>query len=75
MFRTSLEKSRGMVFIFPDSEKETFWMKNTIVPLDMIRLDANYRIVDIKQATPCTKDPCVIYTPVHDASYVVELNQ
>jgi uncharacterized membrane protein (UPF0127 family) len=75
MFREKLDEKYGMVFIFSDSAKHPFWMKNTLIPLDMIRLDSGYKIVDIKQADPCKQDPCAIYTPVADANYVIELNQ
>ena len=75
MFRTTLDEKYGMVFLFSESAKHPFWMKNTVIPLDMIRLDSGYKIVDIKQANVCKQDPCTIYTPVADASYVIELNQ
>lgn len=75
MFREKLDKKYGMVFIFSDSAKHPFWMKNTLIPLDMIRLDSWYKIVDSKEADLCKQDPCAIYTPVADASYVIELNQ
>lgn len=75
MYREKLAGKAGMVFVFPDSEIHAFRMKNTKIPLDMIRLDASYKIVDIKQAMPCTQDPCDIYTPKAKASYVIELNQ
>lgn len=75
MFRTILDEKYGMVFLFSESAKHPFWMKNTVIPLDMIRLDSGYKIVDIKQANVCKQDPCAIYTPVADARYVIELNQ
>jgi len=75
MFREILAQDHGMVFIFPQSDIYPFWMKNTKIPLDMIRLDANYKIVDIQEANPCTQDPCTNYTPKANASYVIELNQ
>ncbi len=75
MFRKKLDKNYGMVFIFSDVGKHPFWMKNTMIPLDMIRLDAEYNIVDTKEVNPCTQDPCPVYTPVADARYVIELNQ
>ena len=75
MYRETLEKNHGMVFVFTTEAKHPFWMKNTKIPLDMMRLDTEYKIVDIKQSDPCKQDPCTIYTPVADASYVIELNQ
>lgn len=75
MYRETLEKNHGMVFVFTTEAKHPFWMKNTKIPLDMIRLDSRYEIVDIQEASVCKQDPCQIYTPVADASYVIELNQ
>ena len=75
MFREKLDKNYGMVFVFSDSTKHSFWMKNTLIPLDMIRLDSSYKIVDIQQASPCLHNPCQIYVPKNDANYVIELNQ
>jgi len=75
MFRERLAADQGMVFVFPEAGKHPFWMKNTQIPLDMIRLDAGYRIVDIQEANPCLQKDCPIYTPQSDASYVIEINQ
>ncbi|MBS3083056.1 DUF192 domain-containing protein [Candidatus Pacearchaeota archaeon] len=36
MFRESMKDDEGMLFIFSDSEYRTFWMKNTLIPLDII---------------------------------------
>jgi uncharacterized membrane protein (UPF0127 family) len=49
-------------------------MKNTLIPLDMIWIDKNWKIVDIKTAQPCSKDPCPSYTPSWSGLYVLELN-
>lgn len=75
MFREELAADHGMLFVFPNEGMHAFWMKNTLIPLDMIRLDSNYRIVDIQEATPCQEDPCARYTPQDNASYVIELRQ
>lgn len=75
MFREELAADHGMLFVFPNEGVHAFWMKNTLIPLDMIRLDSDYRIVDIQEATPCQEDPCAMYTPQNAASYVIELKQ
>lgn len=52
MYRESLARGKGMLFVFPDSQIRSFWMKNTFIPLDIAFLDAEFRIVDIKAMEP-----------------------
>lgn len=74
MFREKLETNRGMLFIFDESKFHSFWMKNTLIPLDMVRISENFQIVDIQTAEPCTADPCPSYVPAEAAKYVLEIN-
>lgn len=74
MFRDRLDDDRGMLFIFPRSGLYPFWMKNTLIELDMIWLDEAHRIVRIRpNIPPCQVDPCVSYSPEKEAKYVLEL--
>ncbi|MBI2508329.1 DUF192 domain-containing protein [Candidatus Woesearchaeota archaeon] len=74
MFRKDLDKDSGMLFIFPNSEKHSFWMKNTFIPLDIIWIDENFKIVYIyENAQPC-RESCNSITPNKDAKYVLEIN-
>jgi len=58
MFREKLEKGSGMLFIFEKPEIQTFWMKNTYIPLDMIFIDSDLRIAGIiENAEPLTLTP------------------
>ena len=75
MFRESLDKDKGMWFVFEESKVYPFWMKNTLIPLDMIWIDENLKVVAIiENAIPCEEDPCEPYNPGKEALYVLEIN-
>lgn len=71
---SSLPKDQWMLFVFPKSDYYSFWMKNTLIPLDMIWIDENYKIVDIQSALPCKQVDCPHYNPFYKAKYVLEIN-
>ena len=74
MFRTSIPDKEGMYFVFEESKKLDFWMKNTLVPLDMIFIDSEYHVVNIaKDVPPCKADPCPSYSSSRAAQYVLEI--
>jgi hypothetical protein len=74
MQRTSLAKDRGMLFVFPEEGFHRFWMKNTLIELDIIFIGADRRVVSIAhRAQPCRKDPCARYSPEGNAAYVLEI--
>jgi uncharacterized membrane protein (UPF0127 family) len=56
MFREKLEEGRGMLFVFPDVQTRSFWMENTLIPLDIAYLDENLLIVDIQPMEPLSTD-------------------
>lgn len=74
MFRENLCLDCGMLFIFEEEDFHGFWMKNTLIPLDMIFIDADLNIVDILYAEPCTENICKPYIPKKKALYVLETN-
>src|SRR5215218_5443429 len=75
MFRESLGPNEGMLFIFEKTGFYPFWMKNTLIPLDIIWIDEQWRIVSIAESVPpCRTDPCATYPPAGDARYVVEVS-
>jgi len=58
MYRNHLEPDAGMLFLFPQPATLVFWMKNTLIPLDMLFLDRERRVVGIvENATPETETP------------------
>jgi uncharacterized membrane protein (UPF0127 family) len=74
MYRDRMAEDHGMLFLFPESGDYPFWMKNTLIPLDMIWIDDQRRIVHVSSnVPPCKADPCPNYPPNAVAKYVLEL--
>lgn len=71
MFRKSMETNQGMLFIFPVQETLSFWMRNTYLPLDMIFVNADKKIVTIHKNTKILSD--LSYASTEPAQYVVEV--
>jgi len=72
MFRTSMEDNQGMFFIWPTDVQQSFWMKNTILPLDMIFINSSNEIVTIhKNTTPYAETQ---YPSSRPAQFVLEVN-
>jgi len=72
MYRKDLAADRGMIFIFARESPQSFWMKNTPIPLDMLFISADKKVVGIvEQAAPFTLDPRGVATP---SQFVLEIN-
>ncbi len=72
MGRVSLVPDWGMLFVYPDEQPRSFWMKNTPLPLSIAFIDAAGRIVHITDMKPLTEVPV---PSVHPAMYALEMNQ
>ena len=74
MFRESLPERSGMIFLFSDASPHQFWMKNTMIPLDIVWLDGSGRVLFVSANTPpCRADPCPNYGPELPAPVVLEI--
>jgi uncharacterized membrane protein (UPF0127 family) len=74
MYRNQLASDAGMLFFFAREDEYPFWMKNTLIPLDMIWIDKDLRIAHVKHdVPPCHVPDCPSYPPNAKAKYVLEL--
>ncbi len=72
MFREKLGADEGMLFVFPEPAVQAFWMKNTLIPLDMIFIDDEGTVVGIvESAEPMTTDVRSVGLP---SRFVLEVN-
>lgn len=72
MYRDKLAENQGMLFVFEDEVTRAFWMKNTVLPLDMIFVNGRNEIVTIhKNTTPYSEQS---YESTKPARYVIEVN-
>ena len=75
MFKKELGADKGMLFIFEDEKEHSFWMKNVLIPLDIIWINKEKKVVFIsKNNQPCKDDNCPSINPDKKAQYVLELN-
>jgi len=75
--RRELCANCGMIFIFPFEATQTFWMKDTLIPLDMIFTNQDGQITDIYTASPepgLSDFQLTLYQSTSPAKYVIELN-
>jgi uncharacterized membrane protein (UPF0127 family) len=71
MGRESLPKNYGMWFVFPYDVKDPFWMKNTLIPLDMIFVGSDMKVVDVfENAVP---ESTKLIEPRSSYRYVLEV--
>ena len=72
MYRSKLLEDEGMIFVYPSEEPRSFWMKNTLIPLDILFLSKDFKVIAIAQdATPLTLNART--SDGKGAQYVVEI--
>lgn len=72
MYRHFMPDKVGMLFIFKKNQSLAFWMKNTYIPLDIIFVDENMQVVNIKKNTKPLSEKLI--PSIRDSMYVVEVN-
>lgn len=70
MFRTEMNDAHGMLFVFEQTRQLAFWMKNTPMPLDLVFIGGNGRVVGILRGEPYSTAPLAPEAP---ARFVLEL--
>ena len=75
MFRKVLDENKGMLFVYDKEGVYDFWMKNTLISLDIIWINSEKEVVHIEhEAQPCDKE-CKSLTPSSEnAQFVLEIN-
>jgi uncharacterized protein len=71
--RGELPSGTGMAFLFPGDTRVAFWMKDTLVPLQIAFVGDDGRVVGLFEMSPCRADPCPTYAPARPYRYAVEL--
>jgi len=71
MLRESMAPNEGMLFLFPEREKQCMWMKNTLLPLSVAFIDEKGVILNIEDMKPQTEDS---HCSVKPAPYALEMN-
>jgi uncharacterized membrane protein (UPF0127 family) len=72
MFRKQLGDDQGMLFLFPTERYNSFWMRNTLIPLDMFFIDSEWNVVGVvENAEPLTDDARQVDKM---SRYVLEVN-
>ncbi len=78
MFREELGENQGMLFVYEEEADRSFWMKNTLIPLDIIFLNSDFEVINIEQANPepnTSDENLASYRSERPAQYVLEINQ
>ena len=74
MYRQSLEKNSGMLFVYSRPGNYRIWMKNTLIPLTVIWLDEQATIIDKKILQPCRSINCPVFGISRPSTFILELH-
>ena len=73
MFREELSEGHGMLFVFDGPQMLSFWMKNTVIPLDILFFDEGGKLVSTATMEPCVTERCPIYASGGEAQFALEV--
>ena len=65
MYRKSIEEDEGMLFVWPDSQQRHMWMKNTLIPLDMVFLNNNRVVGIVENTVPMSESILTVEEPAN----------
>jgi uncharacterized protein len=68
-------QNHGMLFVFDSPRKLSFWMKNTLIPLDILYFDNQFDFLNALTMVPCVSDPCPTYPSRWPAQYALEVRK
>lgn len=71
MFVKNLPENEGMIFVFDQDEEQAFWMKNTLIDLDMVFVDSNKTVTSVAAEVPHS----YTYTPDNEVAYALGYGQ
>ncbi len=76
MGRTFISKNSGMLFVFPEEKTQSFWMKNTLIPLEALFISSKGTVNEITSLMPCPPKTfnCPVYESINPARFVLEVN-
>ena len=74
MYRESMHQQSGMLFLYQQSGNYRIWMKNTLIPLTVLWLDKEAKILQVKALKPCIEERCPVYGAGPDTRFILELH-
>jgi uncharacterized membrane protein (UPF0127 family) len=72
MFRKEMGENEGMLFIFPQPMRTSFWMRNTLIPLSCAYIDSAGVILETHEMKPLDETP-ILAAPESQVQYVLEM--